>query len=112
MFIDLNYFKFYIYVSIIYATMFYLYFFMTKFNKVITVKEEFMIGINKKILNIITDTDGTLYLVDNKFMLLNFDAAETLSMIQKGKSYRISGYGVRIPFLDMYENITSCSYVN
>ena len=111
MFVDLNYFKFYLYVAIIYSVTFYLYFFFTKFNRTITVKEDFIIGSNKQILNLIHDTNDNLYLVDNKLMLLNFNAAEILAKIEKGKKYNITGYGFRVAFLDLYENITSCSLI-
>jgi hypothetical protein len=111
MFLNLNYFKFYIYIAIIYAITFYFYFFFTKFQRVIIIKEDFIVGINKQILNLISDTNNNLYVIDNKFLLLNFDAAETLSKLEKGKSYRVTGYGIRIPFFDMYQNITTCTLV-
>jgi hypothetical protein len=88
-----------------------MYFFFTKFNRTIVVKEDFIIGSNKQILNLIRDTNDNLYLVDNKFMLLNFDAAEILAKIEKGKTYNITGYGIRLPFLDLYENMRSCTLI-
>lgn len=105
MYINFNYYKFYIYSLIIYVSLFYIYFFLTKFKRIITIKDDFIIGINKQIYNIIHDTNNNIYLIDNRYMLLHFSAAEILSNIEKNKRFQITGYGMRIPFLNLYENI-------
>jgi hypothetical protein len=105
MYFNLDYYKFYIYASIIYICMFYIYFFSTKFKRIITIKDDFIIGINKEIYNIIHDTNNNIYIIDNRYMLLHFNAAEILSNIEKNRKFQITGYGIRIPFLNLYENI-------
>ena len=35
----------------------------------------------------------------------DFDRAEDYNKLQKGKTYDISGYSFRVPFLDMYPKI-------
>ena len=86
--------------------MFYFYFFVTKFTKTITVKDEFVEGQYRSIINIISDTENNVYQIKNKTLLLKFNASELLSKIENGKSYQIKGYGLRIPFLNLYPNIT------
>mgnify|MGYP007101626959 FL=1 len=65
-------------------------------------------GLNKSVYNAISDTNNNVYVIQNRYLLLHFDAVETLSIIEKNKSYTITGYGLRIPFLNLYENIVSC----
>lgn len=108
MYIDINYLKFYLYTAIAYIILFYLYFFFTKFTRTITVKDDLIVGVNKKnIMNVIYDTDNNIYIIDNRYLLLQFDAVETITKIEKNKSYLVTGYGMRIPFLELYENIIS-----
>lgn len=85
--------------------MFYFYFFLTKFSKIITVKDEFIEGQYRSIINIISDTENNVYQIKNKALLLKFNASELLSKIESGKSYQVQGYGLRIPFLNLYPNI-------
>ncbi|QOI90244.1 hypothetical protein QKU58_gp087 [Pyramimonas orientalis virus] len=112
MFLDLDYFKFYIYFAILYIILFYFYFFFTKFNRQITVKDDFIVGTNKQLLNIISDTNNNLYIINNRTLLFRFDAAEILSKLEKKRTYSITGYGMRVPFLDLYENILTCKILN
>ncbi len=85
--------------------MFYFYFFLTKFSRIITVKDEFIEGQYRSIINIISDTENNVYQIKNKALLLKFNASELLSKIESGKSYQVQGYGLRIPFLNLYPNI-------
>lgn len=108
MYFNTNYYNFYIYSAIIYIITFFLYFFFTKFKRVITIKDDFVMGLNKNVFNVISDTNNNVYVIDNRYLLLHFDAVETIAMIEKGRTYTITGYGLRIPFLNLYENIISC----
>jgi hypothetical protein len=109
MFLNMNYVLFYVATLVIYIILFYLYFFTTKFTKEITVKEDFLMVStnNKTMLNLISDTSNTIYMVQNKYLLLKFNASEILVKLEKNKTYTVKGYGLRIPFLDLYPNIIS-----
>lgn len=99
-------FKYYIYAIILYFFIFYTYFFSTKFKKTITVKDEFYnVGSTKNLLNIVQDTEDVVYTVSNKLLLLSFNSSEVLAQLEKNKTYDVVGYGVRIPYLDLYPNI-------
>tara|TARA_Y100000389_G_scaffold109924_1_gene107042 strand:+ start:22341 stop:22562 length:222 start_codon:yes stop_codon:yes gene_type:complete len=69
------------------------------------VKDEFIEGQYRSIINIISDTENNVYQIKNKALLLKFNASELLSTIESGKSYQVQGYGLRIPFLNLYPNI-------
>ena len=45
------------------------------------------------------------YLVDNLWFTGDFNRAEDYNKLEKGKSYDISGYNLRVPVLDMYPKI-------
>lgn len=109
MLLHINYYKFYVYSAILYVVVFYIYFFITKFKRIITVKDDFVIGLNKNVFNVLSDTHNNIYVIDNRYLLLHFDAVEILANIEKGRTYTITGYGLRIPFLNLYENIISCT---
>tara|TARA_Y100000389_G_scaffold154163_1_gene154624 strand:- start:182 stop:526 length:345 start_codon:yes stop_codon:yes gene_type:complete len=113
MFINVHYLNFYIYSAIIYIILFYSYYFITKFRKEIIIKDDFVVGVNKKnIMNVVSDTNNNIYIVDNRYLLFVFDAVETVTKIEKDKKYLITGYGMRIPFLELYENITSVTLLD
>ena len=85
--------------------MFYFYFFLTIFTKTITVKDEFIEGQYRSVINIISDSENNVYQIKNKLLLFKFNASELLAKIESGKSYQIQGYGLRIPFFNLYPNI-------
>ena len=94
--------QFYFISIFLYVFIFYFYYFNTKFSKTITVKKEFLNGHPKNILNVISDTDNIVYSIENKILLFKFNSTENLSLIKPNKKVSIKGYGVRVPFLDLY----------
>ena len=88
-------------------TIFYIYFFTTKFEKSITIKNKFMYGDQKFSKNMISDFKNNIYIVKNSPLLLKFRGPELLSSIKEDHEYIITGYGRRIPFMGLYENILS-----
>jgi hypothetical protein len=80
---------------------------ITKFNKKITVKDKY-IRYRKKSSNYhIVDSEDNIYLVDNLWFIADFNRAEDYNKLEKGKSYNVSGYSLRVPVLDMYPKIYS-----
>lgn len=87
-----------------------LYVFMTQFEKQITVKEKHTYGSKgSKNNQRISDTDGNIYSVINSIYILHFTSAELFNQLEEGKTYNVNGYGMRIPFLGMFPNITGIS---
>jgi hypothetical protein len=103
MIVSMNYeYRYYAISIFVYIFIFYFYYFNTKFTKEITVNKQYIEGHSKFLLNVISDTDNNVYTVDNKFLLLKFNSTENIAKLQSKKKYTIKGYGVRIPFLDLY----------
>jgi len=79
------------------------------FSTTITVKGKTNYGAGRYMKNIVMDTTGKIYTVDNMYLVGNFDAINDFAELELGKSYRISGYGISYPFLQMFPNITQIS---
>lgn len=88
---------------IIYVTMSYLDTLPFFFKKTITVDSNLAYGSRyKSIGNIISDKEGNIYKLCNVPLLLHFKAAEHQAMLKPGETFHVKGFGVRIPFLDLY----------
>ena len=79
------------------------------FSRTITIKEKGNYGRGRNVNNIVTDTTGNVYTVEPMYLVGNFDAVSKYSALEPGKTYRVSGYGITIPFLQMYPNINEIS---
>jgi hypothetical protein len=79
------------------------------FSNTITVKEKSNYGAGRYMKNIVMDTSGAVYTVEPMYLVGNFDAISKYASLEVGKTYRVSGYGISIPFLQMYPNITQIS---
>ena len=83
------------------------------FSTTITVKEKttygFGYGFGKTKNSVIIDATGKVYTVNPMYLVGHFDAITTYTALEIGKTYHISGYGVTIPILQMYPNITKVS---
>lgn len=51
--------------------------------------------------------NGEVYEVANSFPVLHFTAAENWNTLEVGKSYKVTGNGIRIPILSLYPNIVT-----
>lgn len=82
----------------------------TKFsNHVITIKKDDITKASmngRATRNLIGDTTGNIYSVSSNPLLLFFKSAEILNMLEEGKTFKISGYGKRIPMFGVYPQIT------
>jgi hypothetical protein len=79
------------------------------FSTTITVKGKTNYGAGRYMKNIVMDTTGKIYTVDNMYLVGHFDAVRQFSALEPGKTYHVSGYGISIPFLQMFPNITQIS---
>ena len=79
------------------------------FSRTITVKDKTNYGWGRNVSNIIMDTSGNVYTVQNMYLVGNFNAANDFSMLEVGKTYTVSGYGISVPFLQMFPNINEIS---
>ena len=91
------------------TTMVYSYF--TSFEKKITVKEKDSVKTGKYGKNIVSDTDGNVYTIENSMFYDFFTAIELFTKIELNQSYKVKGFGYRIPILGIYPNIISASKV-
>lgn len=81
---------------------------LTSFTKVITVKSKESYG-RRGYQQLITDTNDHVYAVENAPVVMHFTSAEVFGKLQEGASYTVKGYGVRIPILGWFPNITSAT---
>lgn len=84
-----------------------IYIFFTRFEKQITIDENMSYGGRKGYMrNLVSDKENNIYAVHNEPLLLHWRSAEVLAELNPGKTYRVKGYGKRIPFLAFYPVIT------
>ena len=80
-------------------------YYITHFEKTITIKDKYTryrrYGSNYNIV----DENNTIYQVGNVWFKMNFDRAEDYNKLEKGKKYKVKGYGIRLPMLDTYKKI-------
>lgn len=79
------------------------------FSTTITVKEKTNYGTGRYMQNIVMDTSGAVYTVHSMYLVGDFDAISKYASLEVGKTYHVSGYGISIPFLQMFPNITQIS---
>jgi hypothetical protein len=84
-----------------------IYSYSTYFTKTIKIKSADFVRNSKYGLNIIADTNNNIYVVHNSLFYGFFEATELYKKIEIGKTYKITGFGLRIPILNMYPNIIS-----
>ena len=84
-----------------------IYFLMSRFEKTITVSTKFNFGMRKSNQNFISDTNENIYRVSNSLFGWYFESVEDYARIKEGVKYKITGYGYRVGFLNMYPRITS-----
>jgi hypothetical protein len=95
----------YIIVLFVFAFALVLYVYFFPFERTITIKEKSEYASGKVIYNTVFDTKGRIYQVANAWPLLHFRSAEVFMTLEKGKTYKARGYGVRVSFLGLFPNI-------
>lgn len=84
-----------------------LYVYFTRFEKIITIDEKNTYGSRKTDNQRISDTDGNIYVVKDSLMMMHWTSIELFNKLDSGKTFKVSGYGMRVPFFGMIPNITS-----
>ena len=80
-------------------------YFATHFTKDITIKDKY-IRYRRSASNYnVVDTNGNIYKVGNVWFKGDFNRAEDYQRLEKGKTYKVTGFGIRVPLLDMYPSI-------
>ena len=81
----------------------------TRFERTITIDSNLAYGSGSgkysNVSNMVGDTEGRVYKIRNVLLLWKFRAAEIQATLKSGNSYKVKGYGLRIPFLGMYPTI-------
>jgi|TARA_B100001093_G_C26140106_1_gene722948 hypothetical protein len=80
-------------------------YFGTNFTKDIKIKDKYIRYRRRGSNYNIVDSEGNIYQVNNVWFKGDFNRAEDYQLLEKGKTYNVTGYGIRIPMLDMYPNI-------
>ena len=80
-------------------------YFTTHFEKTIQVKEKYVQGFRRGGRYYIVDTDNNVYKLVDTWFLGEFDRGNDYAKITAGNSYKIKGYGVRIPFLSYFPKV-------
>jgi len=85
----------------------YIYYFATKFSKIITIENKYTYAKKSTRAQTVSDTNDVVYTVDDSLILFHWTSAEVFNKIDIGKTYKIEGYGKRIPFLGLFPVIIS-----
>ena len=80
-------------------------YYTTHFEKTITIKDKYTRYRRHSSNYHVVDTDNNIYQVGNVWFKLDFNRAEDFAKLEKGKKYKVEGYGIRVPMIDMYKNI-------
>lgn len=83
--------------------------YVSRFEKVITVetKSNFASAGSKKnsMRNIVMDNKGKVYSFSDSLIFWSFKTTNNYIKIQEGESYKVKGFGIRLPFFSMYPSI-------
>lgn len=79
----------------------------TEFEKEITIKEKYITTDKNKIYYYVISTDDNIYNVVDVWWKGEFNSGDDYAQLNVGKTYRVKGYGIRVPFLSMHYKIYS-----
>lgn len=82
-----------------------LYAYNTYFEKEIKVKDKYTRLNEGNGSYMMSDSNNNIYRFGKSLWFMKFDNAETWNSLEKEESYKISGYGWRIPLLNIYPNV-------
>ena len=88
-----------------------IYVYSTPFSRTITIKQKNDYSRGRTISNTIADVTGEVYEVANSYPVLHFTASENWSTLEVGKTYKVTGNGIRVPILSLYPNIVTIKTV-
>ena len=87
-----------------------IFYYSTSFEKDITIKEKYTSQVygrygNSTPIYYVVASDDTTYQLINMWWKFDFNNIDDYGKLNVGKTYRVKGYGKRIPFLSMVHNI-------
>jgi len=83
----------------------------TQFEKTITVSEKYIRARKRTSTYHAVDENGENYKIDNVWFKGDFNRADEYGILKEGDSFKVKGYGKRIPLFDMYRIIYSVEKV-
>jgi len=86
--------------------------YFTRFQKMITINNSDYYKSGKYGLNLVNDSNGNVYIIQNSIFQLFFTGPELYSSLKDGKQYQVNGYGFRVPILGIYPNIISAKEIS
>jgi hypothetical protein len=108
----INYYTIGIIIVIIIIIINIVYSYATYFEKNIKIINIFKISSYKNnSKNAILDDNNNVYLINNSILYGFFTESELYSTLNINKTYKIKGYGKRIPFIGMYPNIIDAKLI-
>jgi len=85
--------------------------YLTQFEKTITIDEKFAYGQRNGNSQSVSDKDNNVYEIRNSMLLFHFTSAEVFNSLDINSTYKVKGYGFRVPVLGMFPNIYHASSV-
>ncbi len=76
-----------------------------QFTKTITIKNTYTRLSGRKMWYMVAATNGDLYRVGNLWWKGDFNEADDWANLAAGKTYKVRGYGIRVPALSWYPTI-------
>jgi len=82
-------------------------FYNTEFEKEITIKEKYVANNNNNFYYYVISDDNKIYNITDVWWKGEFNNADDYAKLNVGKTYRVKGYGIRVPFLSIHYKIYS-----
>lgn len=94
---------FYLLIIVFFLIAFFPY--ITYFSKTVTINNVVYFKEDGTGRNLVSDNNGNVYEVRNTNYYLFYRSAEILSQLKAGMKLKIYGYGIRLPFFNVYPKI-------
>ena len=92
---------------LLYLVLLAVYVYTTQFRKQVTVVDRGVVGIGKSVYTTVTDDNGQVYFITNQILLLHLKSMEVAGILKNGSKFEVTGYGMHIPDIGIYQNIVS-----
>jgi hypothetical protein len=83
----------------------------TGFETTITVSNKYIRTTRRSSRYHVVDKKGENFRVDNNMFKGDFNRGDDYGKLEDGKKYKVKGYGIRVPVLNMYRKIYSIEKV-
>jgi len=109
----MNYFK-YLFIRIVIGAVLFMivlniiFIYNTEFEKEIIIKEKYVVATKpNRLVYYIISNDNIIYNMVDLWIKGEFNNADDYALLSIGKTYRVKGYGIRVPFLGIHYKIYS-----